>query len=122
MARLSSKQPLGLGSWVQAGLRTSSVTELAFVGAIMSIGTIPEPIMLESAGRNRSPLAPVGSRLRNTMRTGLSLVAPMNGPRYWGAVTPRYPPATGTLVPSSNSLVRATCWLMPALAAVSSCT
>ena len=41
-----------------------------------------------SVGRNRSPSALVGSRLRNTIRTGRSFVAAMMGPSHCGDVTP----------------------------------
>ena len=40
------------------------------------------------SGRKRSPSAPVGSRLRKTMRTGLFLVATIVGPSHCGGVTP----------------------------------
>ena len=40
---------------------------------------MPEPMRVVSTGRNRSPSTPVGSRLRNTIRTGLSFVATMPG-------------------------------------------
>ena len=73
----------------------------------MSIGPMPEPIMLLSVGRKRSPSTPVGSRLRKTMRTGLSFVAPMNGPRYCGESRHVYP-GEGTFVPSRSSLTSGT--------------
>ena len=57
-------------------------------GSGIAIGPMPEPISVLSSGRNRSPSAPVGSRLWKTIRTGLSLVAAMIGPRYCGGVTP----------------------------------
>ena len=46
----------------------------------MSTGPMPEPITVVSTGMNRSPSMPVGSRLRNLIRTGLSLLATMVGP------------------------------------------
>ena len=71
------------------GLRTSSSTEFWSVGSAMPfIGAMPEPIMELSVGRNRSPSALVGSRLRNTIRTGRSFVAAMIGPSHCGDVTP----------------------------------
>jgi hypothetical protein len=75
------------GYSVHIGLRTMSITVPSSIGAFIVIGTMPEPIIVESVGRNRSPSAPVGRRLRKTIRTGLSLLATMVGPRYWGGVT-----------------------------------
>ena len=86
VARLSLKQPV-LPS-VHAGLRTSSVTVASFFGAGIVMGPMPEPMPVLSTGRNRSPSAPLGSRLRNTTRTGRSLVAAIIGPIHCGAVTP----------------------------------
>ena len=88
VARLSLKQFLFLGASVQTGLRTPSMTVPWSTGAGAAIGPMPEPMMLLSTGKKRSPSAPVGSRLRKTMRTGLSLVAAIVGPSHCGGVTP----------------------------------
>ena len=52
-----------------------------FEPSIITFGPAPAPINEVSTGRNRSPPSPVGSRLRNRMRTGLSLLATIVGPR-----------------------------------------
>ena len=74
-------------SSVHIGLRTSSVTLSPPVGSFGPDGPMPEPMRLVSTGRNRSPSSPVGRRLWNTIRTGLSLVAAIVGPSHWGGVT-----------------------------------
>ena len=72
----------------------------------MPIGPMPEPMNEESVGRNRSPSAPVGSRLWKMIRTGLSFSAGMTGPRNCGEVTPNQLPATrSSPVPSRRALV-----------------
>src|SRR5665811_736441 len=64
VARLSVQHIAGLiPDVVHSGFRTPSRTVPLLVGAGMSIGPMPEPIRLESVGRNRSPAAPVGRRL-----------------------------------------------------------
>ena len=87
VARLSVKQLSGFGYSLHAGLRIASMTVPSSVGSGMSIGSMPEPISEESVGRNRSPSEPVGSRLWNTIRTGLFLVAAIVGPSHCGGVT-----------------------------------
>ena len=79
---------------VLGSLGAHRVADLVHDGAAVdrrracAIGPMPEPIRVLSIGRKRSPSAPVGSRLRKTMRTGLSLVAAMIGPSHCGGVTP----------------------------------
>ena len=74
---------------MQSGLRTVSSTEPLLTGAGAVIeGPSPEPMSVVSTGRKRSPLEPVGRRLRKTTRTGLSLVAASVGPSHCGGVTP----------------------------------
>ena len=119
VARLSLKQAAGFGLCEHSWFRTPSVTVPSSAGGVMVMGTMPAPIIVESVGRNRSPLAPVGSRLRKTMRTGRSLVALMNGPSHCGVVTPMRP--VSTFVPSSSSLTSGTRWL-PGTPPVSTCT
>ena len=64
VARLSLKQlSASSGTRVHIGLRTSSMTVPSSTGSVMAIGPMPEPMIVESTGRNRSPSAPVGSRL-----------------------------------------------------------
>src|SRR3990172_2627372 len=63
VARLSLKQPFAFGYSLHGWLRTSSITVPSFIGSIMSIGPMPDPMMVESTGRNRSPSTPAGSRL-----------------------------------------------------------
>ena len=72
------------------GLRTPSMTvpssgamsigTLVSASRVIRFGPVPEPISEVSTGRNRSPSTPVGSRLRNRIRTGRSLVATIVGP------------------------------------------
>jgi hypothetical protein len=75
VARFSAKQPAGFGSFPHIG----------FCGSISAIppicGPMPEPITVVSTGRNRFPPVPVGKRFRNRIRTGLSFVAEIAGPR-----------------------------------------
>ncbi len=91
---------------MQGGLRTWSVTVESLPGAGIAIGPMPAPMPVLSTGRNRSPAAPVGSRLRNTIRTGRSLVAAISGPIHCGAATPVY--GSCCRVPSISSLYSGT--------------
>ncbi|GAO04623.1 hypothetical protein PSR1_03518 [Anaeromyxobacter sp. PSR-1] len=114
VARFSAKQPIGFGVMPHIGLRGS--------GSAMPpmSGPMPAPITVVSTGRNRSPPWPVGSRFRNRMRTGRSLVARMAGPRECGPSTPTacWPPGSAMgrpSVPTSGTPA-------PGTTAVASCT
>src|SRR5512146_2775537 len=63
VARLSLKHIFDLEASLHIGLRTASITEPSSTGSAIAMGPMPEPIIEESVGRNRSPPAPVGSRL-----------------------------------------------------------
>ena len=89
VARLSLKHMVLFGSLaVHSGLRTPSITLDSSTGSDMAIGPMPEPMPVLSVGRKRSPAAPLGRRLRKTIRTGRSFWAAMTGPNHWGDVTP----------------------------------